>query len=94
MVSLPFDTDAPPEQPPPCCADPLLWRVARALYEEHRWEPGGRCLCGDRYPCSRARLAERGLVTSCTRRRQGLARPGGVQPAVGSAGASVLAQPG
>jgi hypothetical protein len=73
MVNLSFDTEEPPEQPPAGCADPLLWRVSYALRQEHHWEPGGRCVCGDRYPCNRARLAERGLVTSCTRRRRGSA---------------------
>jgi|GEM_PF-5341448 len=70
MVTLSFETEEPPEQPPRGCADPLLWLVSYALRQEHQWEPGGRCMCGDRYPCSRARLAERGLVTSCTRRRR------------------------
>jgi hypothetical protein len=69
MVSLSFDTEDPPEQPPPGCADPLLWRVSVALHQEHRWYRGDRCSCGDRYPCDRGRLAERGLVISCTRRR-------------------------
>jgi hypothetical protein len=94
MVSLAFDTDAPPEQPPAGCADPLLWRVSRALYEEHRWEPGDRCMCGDRYPCNRARLAERGLVTSCTRRRRGPERPGVEDPGDDSRAAAAITQPG
>jgi hypothetical protein len=71
MVSLSFDAEEPPEQPPPGCADPVLWRVSHALRQEHRWEPDGRCQCGDRYPCNRARLAERGLVIAYTRRRRG-----------------------
>jgi hypothetical protein len=75
MVSLSFDTEEPPEQPPLGCSDPLLWRVSYALRQEHLWESGGRCLCGNRYPCDSARLAERGLVTSCTRRRNGPAHP-------------------
>jgi hypothetical protein len=69
MVSLSFDAEEPPEHPPPGCADPVLWRVSHALRQEHRWEPDGRCQCGDRYPCNRARLAERGLVIAYTRRR-------------------------
>lgn len=71
MVSLSFDTEEPPEQPPPGCADPLLWLVSYALRREHQWDLGGLCLCGDRYPCDSARLAERGLITSSTRRRRG-----------------------
>jgi hypothetical protein len=67
MVTLSFDTENPPEQPPVDCVDPLLWRVSHALREEHRFDHGDRCLCGDRYPCNRVRLAERGLITACTR---------------------------
>jgi hypothetical protein len=69
MVSLSFDPEEPPEQPPVGCTDPLLWHVSRALHQEHQPEPDGRCGCGDRYPCQPARLAARGLLTSCTRRR-------------------------
>jgi hypothetical protein len=68
MAIIRFDPEDPPEQPPAGCVDPLLWRVAHALHLEHRPEPDNRCNCGEVFPCTRACLAARGLLTACTRR--------------------------
>ena len=68
MSAVRYDPEDPPEEPPTGCIDPLLWRVAYALHQEHQLEPGDRCTCGEVFPCARSGLAARGLLTACIRR--------------------------
>ncbi|GAA0721471.1 hypothetical protein Drose_07700 [Dactylosporangium roseum] len=58
---VPNGPDGPPLDPPSGCADPLLWRVARALHEAHRPRPDNFCECKAFWPCPDARLAEEAL---------------------------------
>jgi hypothetical protein len=67
MAGIRYDPENPPEQPPGECVDPLLWRVAHALHQEHQLELDDRCTCGEIFPCARAGLAARGLLIACTR---------------------------
>lgn len=70
MLDLPFDLDDPPREPPPCVVEPLLWRVAVRLHEDHATvhpdELGlARCaLCRQPYPCLGRQLARRGLLAA------------------------------
>jgi hypothetical protein len=78
---VPFDPEDPPCEPPPGLPQPMLWRLARRLYDDH--EPaelapqraGPACrTCGDPWPCRGRRLAERGLVAACLPARSRPAR--------------------
>jgi hypothetical protein len=79
MASVRYDPEDPPERPPTGCPDPLLWHVAHALHLEHQLEPDNRCSCGEIFPCARAGLAARGLLTACTRRPLGPDLPDALQ---------------
>ncbi|GAA5193124.1 hypothetical protein GCM10023322_54310 [Rugosimonospora acidiphila] len=80
MSRVQYDPENPPEQPPEGCADPLLWRVAHALHLEHQPEQDSRCTCGEMFPCSRAGLAARGMLTACVRRPLDPASPTALRP--------------
>ncbi|MEV6927150.1 hypothetical protein AB0M46_21970 [Dactylosporangium sp. NPDC051485] len=66
----------PPVDPPLGCADPLLWRVARALREAHRPRSDNFCECKAFWPCADARLAEEALMLAYERPGTRAARPG------------------
>ena len=68
VEGLPYDPVNPPADPPPGCADPLLWRVARALRDAHHPRPDGFCECKSFWPCAPARLADESLRLACERR--------------------------
>ncbi|WP_426510560.1 hypothetical protein ACPPVO_07710 [Dactylosporangium sp. McL0621] len=51
----------PPVEPPLGCADPMLWRVARALHGAHRPRTDNFCECKAFWPCPDAELAEEAL---------------------------------
>jgi hypothetical protein len=57
----------PPIDPPTGCINPLVWRLARRLYADHRPGPDGWCLnCRPAidYPCAARRLADQGLAAA------------------------------
>ncbi len=61
---LPYDTAAPPADPPPG-ANPLIWRLAYALREAHQPRGDGFCgACRTFVPCDDARLAAEGLQSA------------------------------
>jgi hypothetical protein len=53
---LPDDLDDLPTEAPPG-ADPLLWRLAHAVYDAHRPRADGFCACKRFWPCDHATLA-------------------------------------
>jgi hypothetical protein len=65
VLSLSFDLEHPPQEPPAECVDALTWRLAYTLHTSHRPDVDGICSCGHAYPCSSARLAGRGFRVSC-----------------------------
>ena len=76
-----FDVDRPPADPPANCRIPLLWRLARALWEEHRPDSTGFCVVSgcqhdnQLSPCSLAKLAMDGMEISCGNGDQPSSRP-------------------
>src|SRR5256885_5060203 len=64
-VSFSFDVADPPQEPPVECVDPLTWRLAYSLHTSHRPKADDFCSCGRPYPCTSARLAERGFRVAC-----------------------------
>jgi hypothetical protein len=58
---VPHEPGEPPVEPPPGCADPMLWRVARALHNAHRPRTDNFCECKSFWPCPDAQLAEEAL---------------------------------
>jgi hypothetical protein len=66
-VTLSFDPEHPPAEPPPGC-DPVLWRLAYQVHVDHR--PGVDAFCLARtcraafsaWPCQPARLAAQGFL--------------------------------
>jgi hypothetical protein len=64
---LPFDPYHPPAEPPCGCVDPMLWRVAYALYVAHHPRPDGFCECRAFWPCERADLAADALSAAYDR---------------------------
>lgn len=89
MAGIRYDPEDPPEQPPTGCFDPLLWRVAHALHQEHQLGPDNRCGCGEIFPCTRAGLAARGLLTACVRRPTNPAPPNAFHHPRGWSGRSI-----
>ena len=63
-----WDTEDPPTEPP-LGADPLIWRLALNLRNDHTsYDAGGRCLaCRGRWPCRQRIVAEQGLVMAALR---------------------------
>ncbi|MCG5460619.1 hypothetical protein AB0K35_06845 [Micromonospora sp. NPDC053740] len=65
-----FDVENPPVEPPDGCRHRLLWRLCRALWEDHRPDRAGHylivgCVHGDQLvSCRLARLAVEGLRTA------------------------------
>jgi hypothetical protein len=53
---LPDDLDDLPTEAPPG-ADPVLWRLAQAVYDAHRPRADGFCACKKFWPCDHAMLA-------------------------------------
>jgi hypothetical protein len=68
--------DEPPVDPPLGCADPMLWRVARALREAHRPRTDNFCECKSFWPCPDAQLAEEALQLAYDRPVPRGGRPG------------------
>lgn len=68
MPHLIWDTEFPPEDPPPD-ADPLIWRLAYGLRSDHcRTDADGRCVaCSEPAPCRLLTEALRGLVLAVAR---------------------------
>ena len=62
-----YDPLDPPVDPPPGCADTILWRVARALLDAHRPRPDNFCECRAFWPCPTAKLATDALQIACER---------------------------
>jgi hypothetical protein len=66
---LPFDPDKPPVEPPAGCQRPLVWRLARDLWQTHQPAVDGFCQqCGranELYPCPPSRLALDGMAYAC-----------------------------
>jgi hypothetical protein len=78
-MTLPFDLNNPPAEPPPGCFDPDKWREAYRRWQEHRPNPYGRCvnkLCEERFPCFASQLALRGLIDACVPKPQHQRLPG------------------
>ena len=68
MAVLPFDPDDPPAQPPTCCVDELVWRMAFQLFQDHRPDRDGFCVTcvpGEFSPCVGQYLALRGFLEAC-----------------------------
>ena len=63
-----WDTEDPPTEPPRG-ADPLVWRLALSLREDHlRYDSEGSCVaCRGRWPCRLRIAAEQGLVLAVRR---------------------------
>ncbi|MGC4848130.1 hypothetical protein ACLQ3F_12870 [Micromonospora sp. DT15] len=62
-----FDIDNPPVEPPDGCRHRLLWRLCRALWEDHRPDHYlivGRVHDDQHVSCRLARLAVEGLRTA------------------------------
>ncbi|MEW1585429.1 hypothetical protein AB0283_08285 [Micromonospora vinacea] len=65
-----FDVDNPPVEPPDGCRHRLLWRLCRALWEDHPPDRAAHyfivgCVHDDQLvPCPLARLAIEGLQTA------------------------------
>ncbi|HZO64515.1 MAG TPA: hypothetical protein VFB74_05900 [Kribbellaceae bacterium] len=65
-----FDVDAPPEDPPPGVAHPMLWRVAVRVSRDHSRAVRDAAdlivclLCLQEWPCFGRRLAYRALVAA------------------------------
>lgn len=74
-MNMPYDIDNPPQEPPPGC-DPILWKVAYALREEHVEGPDGFCVAAacrraaSLWPCPKRNLADVGLMGSIGGGRQ------------------------
>lgn len=68
----------PPVEPPFGCADPMLWRVARALHDAHKPRTDNFCECKMFWPCPDAQLAEEALLLAYER-----PAPRGVRPGYG-----------
>jgi hypothetical protein len=66
----------PPVDPPLGCADPMLWRVARALHDAHRPRTDNFCECKAFWPCPDAELAEEALQLAYERPSPRGSRPG------------------
>lgn len=64
---VPPGPDEPPLDPPPGCADPMLWRVARALHDAHRPRTDNFCECKAFWPCPDAQLAGEALLLAYDR---------------------------
>jgi hypothetical protein len=66
---LSYDPKDPPVEPPAGCLRPLVWRLARALWQAHRPSVDGFCQqCGQAsqlYPCPPVRLALDGMAYAC-----------------------------
>ncbi|MGW2626130.1 hypothetical protein [Micromonospora taraxaci] len=74
-----FDVENPPVEPPDGCRHRLLWRLCRALWEDHRSS------CAGHYPNVCWRHADR--LVSCRLARlalEGLLTASGEQPAASS----------
>jgi len=74
-----FDGQDPPVSPPGACVSPLVWRLSRHLFADHRPGLDGWCLsCRPAivYPCVGRQLAERGLAYAVTGRDPGADRAG------------------
>ena len=62
---LPFDVDAPPDDPPPGVAHPMLWRVAVRVSRDHSRTVRDAAgvivclLCRQEWPCFGRRMATR-----------------------------------
>lgn len=60
---MPVDLESLPVDPPAGCRHPLLWRVARALWEAHQPDTHGWCevsACrrrNERHPCPHSAMA-------------------------------------
>jgi hypothetical protein len=69
VSSPPFDPNEPPAEPPAGCPRPLVWRLARGLWQAHQPAADGFCgQCGranELYPCPPARLALDGMAYAC-----------------------------
>lgn len=62
---IPIDLDDPPVDPPSECPNPILWRLAREKFEEHRRTSTGDCSTCPRWKrCSGTSLARDGLATA------------------------------
>lgn len=59
------DLDNPPFDPPEGCPQPVLWRLAREKYEQHRRKPSGECATCPRWKQRPGTgLAKDGLATA------------------------------
>jgi hypothetical protein len=66
-VTLPFDPEDPPADPPPGC-DAMVWRLAHQVHVDH--QPGSDAFCVARtcrgsftpWPCGPSRLAAQGFL--------------------------------
>jgi hypothetical protein len=70
---VPLEPREPPVDPPLGCADPMLWRVARALHHAHRPRTDNFCECKAFWPCADAQLAEEALQLAYDRQPRGRA---------------------
>lgn len=64
LMRLSFDPEDPPEDPPAECVSPTVWWLSYRLHHSHQLGDAGRCACGDPFPCSARRLAERGFLAA------------------------------
>jgi hypothetical protein len=75
MTGLPYDPSDPPIVPPANCRHELMWRLARAVWQEHQAGLDGFCLamtCRRKHsfhPCPNSRLAADGLRAACQQQR-------------------------
>jgi hypothetical protein len=64
-VQLPFNPEDPPHH-----ADPLLWRLARMVHQDHQPDSHGWCIAmscrqhNDLWPCPPSQLAACGLIAA------------------------------
>ncbi|GAA3285184.1 hypothetical protein Dvina_07940 [Dactylosporangium vinaceum] len=75
---VPREPAEPPLDPPLGCADPMLWRVARALHDAHRPRTDNFCECKAFWPCADAQLADEALQLAYDRHVRG-GRPAAVR---------------
>ena len=60
-----IDLDDPPVDAPQGCTDPLMWRLARDLFAQHRRNHRGDCVTCPRWKvCPGPGLARDGLATA------------------------------
>ena len=65
-MTLPFNPENPPAEPPPGC-DRLVWTLAYRIHLDHQPDADGVCVartCRMFWPCEGASLAEQAFLAS------------------------------